>query len=251
MDKRLRSALSIGYLSKQRHDVYILDEYNIKTNLNNDEVYYKYTNNKNYESNPNPEFCIPTHNPIPKSIFYGLYSFTVRDNTILLNILINENNGQCVLYRSNNYIKKQYIINKISYIDGSIIAYSSSYPKLKLEVKMFKDYRLSSNLKLILENYRYKYWVESSLVSSRYDNRYDKFYFDINKTTDLELTEMDNCKENRSKYCLLSALQRLAVYKSLYYILPDIYLLGKAFKMFCKRQHGINHNAFLKAHKNY
>ena len=173
----------------------------------------------------------------------GIVSFTIKHRTIMLNLNLSGKTYEFIMDSYSYYdyknipVKKQYILNRFEYRDGYLYSYNHNIPKLKVKIKMYNDFRLPSESTLELEKIEY---IGSYL--SNYGTR------EMSHT--LNYDEQDTYKNNRSKYCLLSALQRLAVYKSLYCILPDIFLLDRAFKMFCKRQHGINHNSFLKAHTN-
>ena len=200
------------------------------------------------------KFDLSLYQPLLYTSLYldGIVSFTIKNKTIMINFNLSRKSYDILMGNriiTNNYdylmdndsqyndknihLKKQYILNRYCYYNGYLYSYNNNIPKLKVKIKMYKDFRLSSDITLELKIIEYIKWKESKMSHT------------------LSYNEEDKCRENRSKYCLLSSLQRLAVYKSLYYILPDIYLLDRVFKMFCKRQHGINHDFFLNTHKNY
>ena len=237
MDKRVYSALSAGLLLNQvklniNRDIFTLNKGN--NYYLYDDISYNITNRR----------CKP-YETYSEYYFRGIIFLSFIKNTIMLNMniagesfnLLMGNQVYNDFFSKNMLKKKQFIFNEYYFKKkkNCIYVYNKNIPLLKLVVKMHNDYRLQSKVYLQLE-------ITQKCRSVQKEKKFiHMMYF----------KEPDECQNNRSKYCLLSALQRLAVYKSLYYILPDVFLLDRAFKMFCKRQHGINHNSFLKAHKNY
>ena len=244
MDKRVYSALSAGSLLNQ-----------VKLNINEDIVTLNKGNN--YYLYDDISYNIKKIKNIVRNysdyIFTGVIYFSIHNNAIMLNMNITTESFDFIT-QSNNYnkykdvfVKKQYMLNRFDFHNDCIYAYNKNIPLLKVIIKMYKDFRLPSKIILqleVMENVCTNYDFNSNFNYRVYTDHKDV-------THHIDFSEIDECQKNRSKYCLLSALQRLAVYKSLYCILPDLFLLDRAFKMFCKRQHGINHNSFLRAHKNY
>ena len=172
------------------------------------------------------KFDLSLYQPLLYTSLYldGIVSFTIKNKTIMINF---------------NLSRKSYDI-----LMGNRII-TNNYDYLMDNDSQYNDKNIHLKKQYILNRYCY---YNGYLYS--YNNNIPKWK-ESKMSHTLSYNEEDKCRENRSKYCLLSSLQRLAVYKSLYYILPDIYLLDRVFKMFCKRQHGINHDFFLNTHKNY